>query len=100
MISDKYAMANSADPFQTVLEEQSDHGLHCLHSICTFWTIFSIEKPLSLNFKVITANILGVLKFRTFTILTFIVCFKMFIKELCNPPLSGWRILLTLKYIS
>ena len=28
--SNGYAMANSADPDQTALEEQSDQGLHCL----------------------------------------------------------------------
>ena len=28
--SDRYAWANSADPDQTALEEQSDQGLHCL----------------------------------------------------------------------
>ena len=36
--------------------------------ICTFWTIYSLERRLCLNFRVITANILGALKFRTFTI--------------------------------
>ena len=54
-------------PWQTVQtqirllpKEQSDQGLHCLHSICTIWTTFSMERPVCLNFRVITANILGV----------------------------------------
>ena len=51
------------------LEEQSDQGLHCLHSISTFWTIFFMERPLCLNFRVITANILGVLEFWNFTVI-------------------------------
>ena len=33
-----------------------------------FGHFFSMERPLCLNFAVITANILGVLKFRTFTV--------------------------------
>ena len=28
--SDRYALANSADPDQTAPQEQSDQGLHCL----------------------------------------------------------------------
>ena len=41
----------------------------CL-SICTFCTNFSMETPLCLNFRVITANSLGVRKFWAFTTLS------------------------------
>ena len=55
-ILDRQALTNSAD------QEQSDQGSHCL-------PLFLYNKTsifeLFLNFKVITANILGVKKFRT-----------------------------------
>ena len=37
------------------------------HSIHTFWTNFSMERPFRLNFRVITVNVLAVGK-RTFTV--------------------------------
>ena len=71
--SDTQALANSADPDQTAprgaVWEQSDQGLHC-HSICTLCTIFSVERPLFLNLKEITAKFSGIRKFRSFTVLT------------------------------
>ena len=37
-----YSMANSADPDQTALKEQSDLGLHCLliHVFIICWVIY------------------------------------------------------------
>ena len=49
-------MANIADPDQTA---QSDQGLHCLPFHLHILTNFSMERPLCLNFRVITANFLG-----------------------------------------
>ena len=55
-------------PGQTVQtrsrEEQSDQGLHCLHSVCI---VYSMVEPHSSNFRVIT-TILGVRIFRKFTV--------------------------------
>ena len=50
-----------------LLEEQSDQGLHYLQ-YCLHLLHYSMVKPLCLNFRVITPNILGVQKFRTFTL--------------------------------
>ena len=41
------------------------------HSICTFWTHYSIVEPLCSNFRVITANVSGVRNFRIFMVLKF-----------------------------
>ena len=49
-------------------EQSGAVGLHCLPFRCTLWTSFSIERPLWLNFRVITAKILDFQKFRTFTL--------------------------------
>ena len=47
-----------------LLEEQSDQGLHCLH-----FSVHLLEALLcNQMFSVITANILGVRKFRNFTV--------------------------------
>ena len=56
-------------PYQTMqtqirllLQENSDQGLHCLSFQLHLWTNFSMKKHISLYFRVITANILGVQK--------------------------------------
>ena len=41
------------------------------HSICTFWTHYSIVEPPCSNLRVITENFSGVQNFRIFTILLF-----------------------------
>ena len=46
-ISDRHALANSADP---VLQE-SDQGLHCFSFHLDFLDKFSMEIPLCLNFR-------------------------------------------------
>ena len=38
------------------------------HSVCIVWTLYSMVKPHSSNFRVITTNFLGVRKFRKFTV--------------------------------
>ena len=55
--TDRSVRANSVDPDQIapeILKEQSDQGLHC-HSISIVWMHYSMVKPHSLNFKIITA---------------------------------------------
>ena len=51
------------------------------HSICTFWTHYSVVEPPCSNFRVITANFSGVQNFRIFTVrlkcLDFVVCLEM-----------------------
>ena len=66
--SDRYAWANSADPDQTALEEQSDQVYTVCHSICIVWTHYCMVEPYSSNFRVITTNILDVRIFRKLTI--------------------------------
>ena len=61
---DKQAWANSANPDQAapspvVLEKQSDHSRHCLPYHLHLLDNFSKERLLCLNFRMITANILG-----------------------------------------
>ena len=51
-----------------LLEEQSDQGLHCLNSICTFLMKFPMVWCLCLNFRYITAKFSGVQKFRNFMV--------------------------------
>ena len=52
-----------------LLVEQSEIRVCTVcHSMCTVWQNFSMEKPFYLNFRLIIANILGVRKFRTFTV--------------------------------
>ena len=56
---------------QTLLEEQSDRGLHCLlFHLHHFDKIPFKVCPLYLNFRKITANISGGPKFRNFTVNT------------------------------
>ena len=38
------------------------------HSVCIFWTHYSMVEPLCSNFRVITANFLGVRIFKIFTV--------------------------------
>ena len=52
-----------------LLEEQSDQGLHCLlFHLHHFDKIPFRVSPLCLNFKLITAKISGVPKFRNYTV--------------------------------
>ena len=62
-------MANSADPARSDLQEHSDQGIHCLPVHLHLLTHFSMEIHFCLNFSVITANILGVRKLRTFMVI-------------------------------
>ena len=48
---DRYAWSNSVDPVQT--EEQSDQVYTVWHSICIFWTYYSVVKQYNANFKII-----------------------------------------------
>ena len=57
--SDRQAMVNSVDPNQTAPRVYT-----VCHSMCWFWTIFFVERPLCSNLKVITTNIMSVQKFR------------------------------------
>ena len=63
------------------LEEQSDQGLHCL--------LFHLDNfddpklwPLCLNFRLITADISGVRKFRNFTVTILTICSVCFVEEI------------------
>ena len=58
--------ANSVDPDQTA--SSLIRGYTVCRSICTFWTNYFIVEPPSSNFRVITANFLGVQNFRIFTV--------------------------------
>ena len=51
-----------------LLEEQSDQGLHYFKSGCIFWVHYSSVKQSCSNFRVITANFLGVRIVRKFTV--------------------------------
>ena len=68
-------------PGQTVQNqirlEQSDQGLHCLPFVCIVPTHYSMVKPHSSNFRVITTNFLGVRIFRKFTVI--LMNFRIFI---------------------
>ena len=66
-------------PWQTVQtqirllqEEQSDQGLHCLSFCFHLLDKFLSGKTFLFKFSVTTTNILGVRKFRTFTVSKFI----------------------------
>ena len=65
---DTQALANSADPDQTAPSSLIRVYTVC-HSICTLCTIFSVKRPLYLNFREITAKFSGVRKFRIFTVI-------------------------------
>ena len=62
--SDRYAWANSADPDQTA---PLIRVYTVCHSVCIFWTHYSMVEPHCSNFRVITTNVLGVRIFRKFT---------------------------------
>ena len=64
--SDRYAWANSADPDQTA---PLIRVYTVCHSVCIVWPHDSMVEPHSSNFRVITMNILGVWKFRKFTVI-------------------------------
>ena len=53
-----------------LLEEQSDQDLHCLlyHLHSFSFASFRDITPFSLNFRVFTVKLLGVRKFRMFTV--------------------------------
>ena len=53
--SDRQAWANSVDSDQTAVPEQSDQGCTVSHSICNFWTHYSMIEPHCLNFRIITS---------------------------------------------
>ena len=61
--SDRYAWANSADPDRSSLIRVYT----VCHSVCIFWTHYSMVEPYSSNFM-ITTNFLGVRIFRKFTV--------------------------------
>ena len=56
----------TSDPDRTAQGSSLMRVYTVCHSICTFWTNFSIDRLLSLNFNMIQQNILGVLKFKDF----------------------------------
>ena len=60
--SDRYAWANSVDPVRLLYT--------VCHSVCIIWTHCSMVEPHSSNFRVITANFLGVRIFRKFTVVS------------------------------
>ena len=64
-ILDRLVWANSADP-----DQAAPRGavFTICNTVCTFWMHYSMVKPLCLNFRLTTPNILGVRKFRTFTV--------------------------------
>ena len=51
-----------------LLEEQSDQGIHCLQFQLHLLGTLLFGKPSCLNFRMITANFLGVQIFRIFTV--------------------------------
>ena len=63
--SDRYAWANSADPDQ---RSSLIRVYIVCHSVCIFWTHYSMVEQHSSNFRVITTNVLGVQIFRKFTV--------------------------------
>ena len=67
-----------------LLEEQSDQGLHCLHSGYIFWVYYSSIKPSCSNFMVITATILGVRIFRSFTVVAYITVWSSWFYGQCS----------------
>ena len=58
----KFPLANSEDPDQTALRSSLIRVYTVCHSICIFWTHFSMESLLCLNLLLgnYTAKILGV----------------------------------------
>ena len=60
--------ANSADPVQTALKEQSDQGLHCLLFYLHNLRYHILVCPLYLNFRTITAKFSVGPKFWNFTV--------------------------------
>ena len=69
---DRYAWANSADPDQNAPRRSSLIRVYTVcHSICIVWTHYSMVEPHSSNFRVITANVLGVQIFRKFMVIIF-----------------------------
>ena len=67
--SDRYAWANSADPDQ---RSSLIRVYTVCHSFCIVWTHYPMVKPHSSNFRVITANCLGVRIFRKFMVMNFL----------------------------
>ena len=61
---DRYARPNTADPDQIA----PDQGLHCL-----LFNLHHLEVSFSLNFRVFTVKLVGVRKFRNFTVQLFTV---------------------------
>ena len=53
-------------PWQTV--QAQIRGCTVCHSVCIFWTHYSVIKPNCSNFRVITANFFGCPNFRIFTV--------------------------------
>ena len=53
---------------QTQIRLQSDQGLHCLQFWLHLLSALSLAKPSCSNFRLITANFLGVRIFRIFTV--------------------------------
>ena len=64
--SDRQVSANSADPDQTAPSLIRVYTV--CNSGCIFWVHYSSVKPSCSNFRVITANVLGVRKFRNFKV--------------------------------
>ena len=62
---DRYAWANSADPDQTA---PLIRVYTVCHSVCIVWTHYSMVKPHSSSFRVITTNFVGVRKLRIITV--------------------------------
>ena len=67
--------SDGMDCGQTVCRPRSDCSRSSLirvytvcHSICIFWTHYSIAEPPCSNFRVITANFSGVQNFKIFTV--------------------------------
>ena len=51
----------SGQTVQTQIRLQPDLGIHCLPLHLHFWRYHTIEEPFSLNFRVFTVKLLGVL---------------------------------------
>ena len=62
---DRYAWANNVDPDQTA---PLIRVYTVCHSVSIVWTHYSMVEQHSLNFRVITTNVLGVRIFRKFTV--------------------------------
>ena len=62
-----FRTVRSGQTLQTQIRLLLFQRLHCLPSVCIFWTHYPMVKPPFSKFRVITANFSGVCTFRIFT---------------------------------